>query len=202
MSIRTIYFAFLLSLVSACNSKENSSYFSSLIPEPDIKERLKYDKAIIDTLFNHKLNNIEVWVKEIGVKNPYQISNQIYPDNVEVTYKILKDSLGKVKIIYEFPYSKSGDWDISYCLYFDKNEKVFAFESQTILNSSCSNSIAYESKTEFYDSDFKIIDRSYILLDENKNILQKDSCYLYKFKYNIASDLNEYLNQNKLKNSR
>lgn len=192
-------------LLSGCNSTEkktNSSSTSGLILEQDSLERLKYQKTIIDTLFNHDKDKLIVLAKMVDNDKPMRIINGIFPDNVETTFNILKDSLGHIVTVSEFPFSQSGDWNIIFTHYFDKNGKTFAFERQTnFFNSICTDGVAFETRTEFYNSDFKLIDKTYKLVDEKNGTLKLDSCqFPYDYEYKISSNIDKYFKKNKIKN--
>ncbi len=191
-------------LFSSCNSSENKTSLSTssrLLPESDVMERLRYQKNNIDSLFKHNTDKVIVVAKLTDGNEPILIKNGNFPENVETTYNILKDSLGNVMLVSEFPFSESGDWSITFSHYFDKKGKTFAFERQTnFFNSICTNGIAFETRTEFYDSDFKLIDKTYKLVDEKNTTLEKDSCqFPYDYNYDISKNSNKYLKVNNLK---
>lgn len=195
----------LVGLFSACNLNDSrTSSTSRLVPEPDILERLKYQKTVIDTLFNQSKDKLIVLAKLVDKNEPIQIKNGNFPDNVETTFNILKDSLGRVITVSEFPFSESGDWNIILTHYFDKDGKIFAFERQTnFFNSICTDGVAFETQTEFYNSDFQLIDKIYKIVDEKNKTLQKDSCqFPYDYEYIVSADIDKYLQTNRIKNSR
>ncbi len=203
----TYILTIFVALFSACNSTDsgtNSSSTSRLLPEPDILERLKYQKTIIDTLFNHNKHKLIVFAKLVDKDEPIQIKNGNFPDKVEATFNILKDSLEQIITASEFPYSESGDWNIILTHYFDKDGKTFAFERQTnFFNSICTDGVAYETQTEFYNSDFQLIAKMYKLVDEKNKTLEKDSCqFPYDYEYKVSADIDKYLQTNRIKNSR
>jgi hypothetical protein len=203
----TYILTIFVALFSACNSTDsgtNSSSTSRLLPEPDILQRLKYQKTIIDTLFNHNKDKLIVFAKLVDKDEPIQITNGNFPDKVKSTFNILKDSLGQIITASEFPYSESGDWNIILTHYFDKDGKTFAFERQTnFFNSICTDGVAYETQTEFYNSDFQLIDKMYNLVDEKNKTLEKDSCqFPYDYEYKVSADIDKYLQTNRIKNSR
>lgn len=194
-----------LGLISACNSNDSRiSSTSRLLPEPNILERLKYQKTTIDTLFKHSKDKLIVLAKLVDKDELIQINNGNFPDNVETTFNILKDSLGQIITASEFPFSESGDWNIILTHYFDKDGKTFAFERQTnFFNSICTDGVAYETQTEFYNSDFQLIDKMYKLVDQKNKTLQKDSCqFPYDYEYKVSADIDKYLLTNRIKNSR
>lgn len=194
----------LLGLFSACNlsnEKIKTNSTTGLIPEPDIIERLKYQKSTIDTLFKRSIEKLIVLAKLADIDEPIIITNGDFPNNVETSYNILKDSLGHIVTISEFPFSESGDWNITFTHYFDKDGKIFAFERQTnFFNSICTDGAAYETRTEFFNRDFQLIDKTYKLVDQENRTLEKDSCqFPYDYEYKISADIGKYLKKNKIK---
>jgi len=203
----TLILTCLVGLFSACNSNNNTNSSistSRLLPESDTLERLKNQKTIIDTLFNQSKDEIIVLAKLNDKNDLIQIKNGNFPDNIETTFNILKDSIGQIITTSEFPFSESGDWNIILTHYFDKDGKTFAFERRTnFFNSICTEGVAYETRTEFYNSDFQLIEKMDKLVDEKNKSLQKDSCqFPYDYEYKVSVDIGEYLQTHKIKNSR
>jgi hypothetical protein len=196
----------LFGLISACNSSDRSQATSTsrLVPEPDIVERLQYQKAIVDTLFIHNRDNIEVLVKYTNKTNLIPFQDSILPDDTETSFNILRNNSKHIIAITESPYSQSGDWFLTLTHYFDDNGQTFAFERQTnFFNSGCTDGVAYETKTEYYDNEFKLVGRNYKLVDENGKDLAKDSCeFMYEYDYKVLQNVKEYLQVNKIKNGR
>ena len=202
----TYILTIFVGLFSACNSTDSGTNSTSrLLPEPDINERLKYQKALIDTLYNHNKDKVKVLVKLVDKDELVEEKNNEFDEiSCEKTFWLLQDTLNKIITISEQPFSVSGDWNIVLTHYFDKDGKTFAFEKQTnFFNSICTDEVAYETLTEFYNSDFKLIDKMYKLVDKNNKPLQKDSCqFPYDYEYKISADLDKYLQTNRIKNSR
>ena len=205
---RLLYLLLTLSgLLVACNSnnsKKSDTSTSRLLPEPDILERLTYQKKSIDTLFNNSNDKLLVLAKLVDKEELIEIKNENFPENVEVTFNILKDSLGQIISATEFPFSESGDWNITLTHYFDKDGKTFAFERQTnFFNSICTAGVAYETQTEFYDNNFQKIHKMYTLVDEHNKALEKDNCqFPYDYDYKVSVDIDSYLRTNSIKNSK
>lgn len=200
----TYIMTIIVGLICASNltgGEPNYSSSSRLFPEQDILERLKYQKATVDTLFNHNKDKLLIFVKLADKDELEQITNGKLPENVVITFNILKDSFGNVITVSEFPFSESGDWNIILTHYFDKDGKTFAFERQTnFFNSICTDGVAYETKTEFYNIDFQIIDKEYKLVDRQNKPLRKDSCqFPYDKDYKVSRDIDNYLRLKKLK---
>lgn len=200
MKKTTYLLVIILGLLSACSQKNTSTS----IPEPDLLERLRHEKNEIDTLFKNSKGECLTFIKLTETGPASLIETDSVPEEAIITYYILKDSLGKVITISELPTSESGDWFIVYTHYFDKAGKTFAFERQTnFFNSNCTDGVAYETKTKFYNSDFKVIDETYKLVDEKNRKLNKDSCSeFYDYKYNVSANVDNYLKTKKIKISR
>ena len=197
---------FLLGLICACNPKDQSRKASAsrLVPEPDIAERLQYQKASIDSSFSHNTDNIEVLIKLTDKTDLVPFEDTVLPGETERSFNILRDSLKDIIAITESPYSQSGDWFLTLTHYFDNNGQTFAFERQTnFFNSGCTEGVAYETKTEFYDADFRLIGKEYKLVDEKGRNLNKDSCsFMYDNDYKVLSSVDKYLQTNRIKNGR
>ncbi|MFN0200916.1 MAG: hypothetical protein ACKVTZ_05320 [Bacteroidia bacterium] len=201
----TYILTILVGLITACNSNDSrTSSASRLLPEPDILERLKYQKTNIDSLFKQSKDKLIILAKLVDKEELIQIKNENFPNNVETTFNILKDSLRQIITASEFPFSESGDWNIILTHYFDKDGKTFAFERQTnFFNSICTGGVAYETQTEFYNRDFQLIDKMYKLVDEKNKTLQKDSCqFPYDNEYQVSEDVDKYLQTKRIKSSR
>jgi hypothetical protein len=170
---------------------------NELLPEPDIIERLKGQKIIIDTLQSQNKLKLEVLVKEPNKEKLTIVLNENWPETIETTYNIWKNEKGNIILIGEFPTSESGDWYIEYLHYFDKKEKTFVFQRTTnFFNSMCADGVAYEKIVEYYNSDFNRIERNYSLADKNKKELKKeDSAMHYDYPFEISNNLKSYLNK-------
>jgi hypothetical protein len=175
--------------------KDKVNRSNELLPEPDIIERLKGQKIIIDTLQSQDKLKLEVLVKEPNKEKLKIVLNENWPETIETTYNIWKNENGNIILIGEFPTSESGDWYIEYLQYFDKKEKTFAFQRNTnFFNSMCTDGVAYEKITEYYNSDFNRIERNYSLTDKNKKELKKDDCAMYyDYPFEVSDNLKSYL---------
>ena len=197
---KLIYLLIILVVQLAACSTRSSSKSKHRI-ENDIIEKLKIEKDVLDTLMRKKNDKSEQFVKFEEKDEAIQIMTDTVPENAITYYSVLKDSLGKILAITEFPTSESGDWFIAMTHYFDKKGKTFAFERHTgFFNSICTDGIAYETKVEFYNINFKLIGKTYKLVDEKNNLLKKDSCtFPYDYKYKVSANVDKYIKSNKLK---
>lgn len=188
-----IFLAFILGLNFMACSRNSSG--SRMVRETDITERLKAEKSAIDSFYFDNVSNGLVFAKLENVTEPVAVFSDSFPANTETGFIILKDSAGNIISTSEVPVSISGDWYIVLTHYFDLQGKTFAFERQTnFFNSLCTSGVAYETKTEYYDSKFNMIDSQYILVDEDDKALVKDSCqFPYDSPYTVAHDIDAYL---------
>jgi len=180
-------------LKSSSNIKQQPA--SDLVSTEEVLAQLKSKKAGLDTLMAHKKLRLEVFVKEPKKENLTLVKNEQWPEEIETTYNIWKNSQGQVIVIGEYPFSESGDWDIEYLHYYDDKGKIFSFERSTnFFNSICTEGVAYENIVEFYNPDFIKINRSYSLVDEARKNLKKEDCVMnYDFQFSINNNLRDYL---------
>lgn len=145
-----------------------------------------------------------VFAKLVDKDELVPIVEENYPENMETTFSMLKDSSGNIITASEIPVSQSGDWYIVFTHYFDKYGKTFAFERQTnFFTSICTEGVAYETKTVYYDDNFETVSDQYKLIDANNQPLNKDSCgHAYNFEYKVLSDADQFLQVNKIKKIR
>ena len=177
----------------------NDSLTTETLKEINPLDVLKQKKIEIDSFVSQNPKNLTILVKRIDRSDLFQIANEIFPEDVETTFNIVKDKAGHIIYACEIPNSESGDWFVALNHYFDKNGKTFAFEKQTNeFNSGCAE-ITYETKTEYYNNDFKSIGSDYKLVDKKKKELRKKDCDLMDYKYKVVSNNDNYLKTNSIK---
>ncbi|HEY3404597.1 MAG TPA: hypothetical protein VGK59_14505 [Ohtaekwangia sp.] len=184
--------------VTLTDSAESST--SRLVPEPDIIERLRAQKATIEEYQGNHEESISFFVRLKDNEAPVAISPDEMPEMYKEMYSVLKDSTGNTLLVSQNPFSESGDWFITLTHYFDKQEKTFVTQRQTnFFNSICTEGMAYETQTDFYSGDLQIITKDYRLADSNNNELQKDSCQLaYNFAMKTFANAAEFKKVNQL----
>jgi hypothetical protein len=135
------------------------------------KERLKKLKRSIDAKYNTKNSKVGILVKTPDNKL-IEVKNRQFPDEVEITFNLLKDSLGRLCLFKEIPnLTESGDDYIEITHYFDNEGKTFAIT--LVDNYFDEKGVAYWTKTTYYDNDFKEIGKVETLLDKNNKPLKK-----------------------------
>ncbi|MDX1447116.1 hypothetical protein [Lishizhenia sp.] len=160
---------------------------SARLPEPDILERLKFQKRRIDTLLaNDKLQK-ELWLIAEGTKQIIRLQRQDLLDTcTNTTFILFRDNSGKVLCAREVPYIQSGDGLISYTHYFDSEGKTFAFERYiTYLSSSYKDDYLSENIIELYNQDFNKIHR-----DKTLNIEKGE--HPWNYSYEVAPTFEVY----------
>ena len=132
-------------------------------------------KKRTDSISNYILkhnNQLIVFAKIHSKKDPVRVVNDKWPDDVDYSYNILKDSTGRVIFIAEMPYSESGDWYIEYRHYFDNSGNTIAFERITnVFDSDVKGGVIYETLINYYLPGLKLKDKIYTLKrKDGKNI--------------------------------
>ncbi|MDQ3292714.1 MAG: hypothetical protein M3Q05_15615 [Bacteroidota bacterium] len=166
--------AVLIGIIISCSTKQTST--SEVSPLPNNfhsvpKEALYKEKVSIDTLFSQKKKLLTVLVKTMNNNELIRVVNENWPSEIEITYNILIDSEGRVNRISEFPYSESGDWEIMYSHYFDKNGNTFAFERQIrAFNTVCPGEDDFDKLTiekiiKLYSPEHAMVDSTYKMTD-------------------------------------
>lgn len=192
---------FLLLITNCKLTNNRADNASRLLPEPDILERLQYQKSVIDSLFIKDRDQVIVLARLAPKGKLVQVMTDSVPENTETVFYMLKDSSGQIISISEIPESESGDWFIVSTHYFDQHGSTFAYDNQTnFFNSLCTDGIAYETVTKFYNSNFQLIDSVYKLVDENNKSLQRDSCqFLYGVTFDVFPDCDAFLRASGIK---
>ncbi|WP_295651876.1 hypothetical protein [uncultured Mucilaginibacter sp.] len=197
---------FMISASVGCSQKSGKNKRAESLKSqeqvPTIQQ-LKKQKGKIDKLIAAEQDKLIVLVKLPNSDKLMLIKNDKFPDEVETTYNFLKDKEGRIILAGEIPFSGSGDWDITYKSYFDKNGKLFAFERIAgFFNSECTKEdgdAAHEDLIKYYTSSGQLIDSTYTLTDSKKRPLVKSKCvFNYDYPYTIIFDRDTYKKANKI----
>jgi hypothetical protein len=99
-----------------------------LIPEPDIEQRLAFQKTEFDSIWMKKAVVVE-YLQIDDKQKPIKVIEKDDAERDYIThYYICKDSNNVVKAILETPNSQSGDWFLQTTHYFDADGQVYAFQ--------------------------------------------------------------------------
>jgi hypothetical protein len=187
----SLFFVFGLFL-----SKQSHNYPVTLVSQKDsILFRLKNKKAAIDQYITKHNKTLIVFVKVPGKKNLIKVNNGHWPDEIEYTYNILKNSSGKIIFVAQIPYSESGDWDIAYRHYFDEQGNTYAFYKEESIFGDVKGGVIREILLTYYDEKFKNIsqvnsftDKDYRTIKINKNMFD-----FRDYNYSIYKNLSDCL---------
>lgn len=151
-----------------------------------------------DIIYNYiaKHNNqLILFAKLPGKKVAVKVKNQKWPDEVDDSYNIFKDSTGKVIFIADMPFSESGDWYIEYRHYFDSNGNTIAFERITnVFDSDIKGGLIYETLVNYYSPGLKLRSKEYTLKrKDGKNIKDSGHVDIYHYPYHIYRNVNDCL---------
>lgn len=157
--------------------------------------RLLETKVLTDTLISQNKLQLEILVQQPDSEKLMVVVNEEFPEEVERTFNIWRDSEDRIVFIGEYPHSRSGDWYIEYKHYFNEAGETFAFERITnFFNSMCADAVAYEVITDFYNSEFSKLYQIYALTDLEGETLNKEECvFHYDYPYEISRSLESCL---------
>jgi hypothetical protein len=153
----------------------------------------------IDNVYNKDTSKIELYLQndKNGLINRV-INFDNFLESFYASYNIIRNELGNVIYIAEFPYSESGDWDLAYENYFDNNGNLIVFIRKcSFFNGICAE-IVNEKSEYFYDLNHELIKKTYEITDENKKTLDYKKCvFNYQHDYMQYLTLEEYLTKKK-----
>jgi hypothetical protein len=124
--------------------------------QPNIATTILMEKNRIDKQVEASRKQIQVLVKLKGSDVPLKITGDTWPEDIERTYNILKDSAGHVIYFAEIPVSESGDWSLELKHYFSHDGQTIAFEKWLrYFNEDCGDGLLTESATELFVGHFE-----------------------------------------------
>ena len=165
------------------------------------QSNLQSQKGVIDTFI--KKNNVRpvMLAKTTDKPTLLEFDGIEYPPYMEYTYYIYKDASGKIVKIAESPYNENGEWSVYLSHYFNQQGNTFAFERlSTFFSIICSEGIAVQTQTEFYNDNFQLTNKEYKFVDEYGKDLAKDSCQApVNVEYTVFKTLNEYMTKKNIR---
>jgi hypothetical protein len=157
---------FLVLTVLSCRQSTTELIDNLEKQKLEIENQLKNEKADLTTL-----------VKIYGQTDLRKVIGKNWPDDIETTYNILKNQKGKIILIAEFPTSPSGDWILGFEHYFSDNGNLIAFEKRfSYFSGGCGEGMVNVNEIELYDNEFKIINATKTLRDQNDKDLNETQC--------------------------
>ncbi len=164
MKMRYTTVVILLLVIYSCGQ-------SSLVDKVE-KEKLK-----IESQLKRDSSSLITLVKIYDQTVLKKVINKNWPENVETTYNILKNSNGQVILVAEFPTSESGDWILGFEHYFSDDGKLIAYEKRfSFFNDSCGDGLLLKKDIELYDNNFNIIKKTSTLRDGKEKEFSETEC--------------------------
>lgn len=155
--------------------------FTNLAKQSELKtssqsgdiSQLKTHKDEINAYSKRHKSRILLFAKVHKKVNPIKVINQNWPDDTDYSYNILKGDKGNIVMIMASPTSESGDWDFESTHYFDDKGNTFAHDFKANAFVLPDDGVAYETTTDYYNSNFKLIKHQYKLVDKKGKSLDK-----------------------------
>lgn len=139
-------------------------------------------KKHLDSLMKHRRQSIEVYSLRVGEDSAKRVERGEFPDSIRTTYNLFRDDEGRLRVASEFPFSESGDWSTRLTHYFDEKGRTFLFErNMGFFNSMCTQGMASETRSHFFDTAGRRTDSIYVLVDADDKPLKRKDC---QFPYN------------------
>ena len=139
--------------------------FKTVTARPTIAQ-LKAKRAAADKYLKQHDAALLLFAKAPGKEETIKVKNGEWPEEVEVSYNVLRNAKGKIIMIMEIPFSQSGDWSITYTHYFDDAGNTYAYKKETNVFDDVKGGIIYGTEVNYYDSSFKPLARSKTLQDK------------------------------------
>lgn len=187
--MRTLYLSLLL-MVSLQLTSVAALPTQNITPPDSVTSSLKSKKSATDRAIKRYSKKIIVLAKVSARKVLVKVKDENWPDNLEYTFNILKDSAGRIIFIARMPYSESGDWFVSDAHYFDGQGNTYAFEHQeNIFNDEVKGGAVKHIISKLYGEGFKNVLAMNKLTDANGKIIPKKVYDFPNNKYVIYKSL-------------
>ncbi|MES2809073.1 MAG: hypothetical protein V4619_10635 [Bacteroidota bacterium] len=178
--MRTLYLLILLSLF-ACNATPANKGIRSPSVISQIVEKSKQYKSSIDTTLSRNEGSVQLFAKVTGQDTLVLVEDGEWPDDTEYSINMMRDTSGNIIRISSTPVSQTGDWNVECIHYFNQQGNTVVYEKRAGAFVLPNDGLAFETITDYFDTDFIAIKRNYDLLDKNDNPLDRKT---YAFTYN------------------
>ena len=198
-----LYFIiFGLLFYSSCNSQPEITEESNIVINESIAKQIEIEyqelKIKVENVYENENEKIELFVQIDSESEIERVPNfNDIPEAILNSYNIIRSNDNEILMIGEYPYSESGDWDISYLSYFDKNGNIVAFVRYcNFFNGLCAE-IVKETSIYYFDKNHNLVKKTYEIKDSDGNPLNYTDCeFNYRYEYSIFKTLNEYTENN------
>jgi hypothetical protein len=202
--IYLIIFGLLFCL--SCNSQTEISEESNIVfnasEAKQVESEYQKVKQLVDNIYNSEESKIELYIQENIESKIERVPNfDNIPESILRSFNIVRGSDNEVIMIAEYPFSDSGDWDITYESYFDKKGNLIAFvRLSNFFNGQCAE-IVKERSIYYYDKKHILVKKTYEIKDGEEKLLNFADCiFNYRYDYTIFVTLLKYFENNKFEN--
>lgn len=166
--MKCLYTLLLPILLVACRPTANKMKSTSV----DVSQLKRHKNQISIYSSQHK-NSFLVFAKVANKQELVKVVNEKWPDDTECAYNILKNDDGKIIMILSSPVSESGDWYLKCTHYFNNDGNTFIYEIKANAFALPDDEVAYETTTDYFGADFKLLKHNYKLVDKKGKALDK-----------------------------
>lgn len=148
-------------------------------------------------------SQITVLVKLFDNPDLYKVVDGNFPDNIEITYNILRNKSDKIIWVCEIPTIEIGDRFVAFSHYFNEDGITFAFERQSN-GYSMSDELnldlgyIYETKIKYFEDNLNLLNIDCEVLDEDRNKITTNDCDNLEYEYKIMENVDEFLKLKKI----
>lgn len=171
--------------------------------EPETAQIIKQTNDILaeaDRVFMRENYLVELYVQDSTKKDITKVDNfENPPVGLSSTYNIIRYKSGEIMYAAEFPYCASGEWENIYESIFDEQGNLLKFVRKS---SFVSNNMVVAEKSEyFYNSDHKLLKKTYERKDQNNKAIgdEVNINFKYRFPYERYKTRTEWLEAHGLK---
>ena len=147
--------------------------------------------------------NEQIILVRIAGKSDYLkvTENPPWRDNIETTFSIVKNALGKVIYVSELPTSQSKDWILQMAYHFDDEGRTIVFTKRlSFENDSCVEGTVVGINVNFYDSKFNLIKDFRLFTDLYDNPIPDPNCISHsEWSVEIKKTVKALFKTNKIK---
>ncbi len=154
---------------------------------PDEVRRIDAEVARIDSLRKAPGARVQLYARIEENRPLVPVKDTLsWPAQLDASFSVLRDDSGRVRQLFESPFSESGDWDNEYTHYFDEQGRLIEFERYSGFFNGCPGGLAKETMKRFYSPSLRLLKQTYDLKDQNGAAIDSSSCeFMYRFPYAI-----------------
>jgi hypothetical protein len=102
-----------------------------------------------------------------------------WPEEANITYNVILDSVGGIVRFDEIPASESGDWYVTLTSYFSSSGRIIKFNYYKCTDGSECTKLLRESRLQYFDANGKQVASQRCFEDENFKRIDTVGCYMW-----------------------